>query len=410
VILNLFLKLAVRNLFRNKRRTLIAGTAIGIGLASLIFTDALIIGMEKNMIASATESFMGEAQIHRNGFRESLEVEKTIANKNNLVNRLENEKIVERFTQRTISFAMITSPANLSSVTMVGINPQTELHLSQIDEAITAGSYFTGHNQRDIVIGSKLAEILEVELGSRVVLTVAQAHSGDLSQEMFRISGIYYLNIKEMDRGMVFVRLNKAQEMLGLDDEIHQIALRFTRSEYARDRSLSFWGEYSQGDNQALSWIQLMPELELAFQFSHFSTFFVGLILFGVVALGIVNTLFMSLHERMFEFGVLRAVGTRALAMTKLILFEAGALAVLSIILGSILGFLVTYIIAEIGIDYTGIEFSGVTFRKLLFPVLNLDQFIIYPLAVFLFTLMVGLYPAIFAARMSPSQAMRRSF
>ncbi len=405
----LYLKLAIRNIFRNKRRTLIAGSAIGIGLAALIFTDALMIGMEKNMIASATESFLGEAQIHHRNFRESFEVEETIENKSELNEQLQEEEIVSRFTQRTLSFAMITSPANLASVTMVGIYPETEQYLSQVDEAIVTGSYFSGESERDIIIGSKLAEILEVELGSRVVLTVAQARSGNLTQEMFQISGIYHFNIKEMDQAMAFVRLSKAQEILGLGDGIHEIALRFTQSSYARDQNLYFWERYSRGGNEAVSWTVLLPELEAAFELSQFGTYIVGLILFGVVALGIVNTLFMSLHERMFEFGVMRAVGTSPLRMAQLILLEAGALAMISIILGLIMGYVITWIFMNTGIDYTGIEFSGVTFRKLLYPVLKIEQFITYPLAVLFFTVLVGLIPALSAAKLSPAKAMRRS-
>lgn len=408
--MRLYLKLAVRNLFRNKRRTFIAGTAIGIGLAALIFTDALIIGMEENMVASATETFLGDGQIHRAGFRESFAVESTIADQAEVIEQLKRESVVSRFTRRIMSFAMITSPSNFSSVNMVGIDPSSERYLSQIDEAITAGSYFAGNGKHDILIGSKLAEILEVGIGSRVVLTVAQAYSGDLSQEMFRVSGIYHFNVQEMDRSMVFVRLSQAQQMLGLGDGIHEIALRFADPGHGRDQSLPFWNRYSQHGNEAVSWTVLLPELEAAFELSHFMTWIVGLILFGVVALGIINTLFMSLHERMFEFGVLRAVGTRSSAMARLIIFEAGALAGLSIILGTVLGFLVTSITAKIGIDYTGIEFSGVTFRELLYPVLQADQFVIYPLAVFLFTVLMGLYPALFAAKMSPAKAMRRSF
>jgi ABC-type lipoprotein release transport system permease subunit len=405
----LYLKLAVRNIFRNKRRTLIAGSAIGIGLAALIFTDALIRGMEKNMIASATESFLGEGQIHREGFRETFDVEKTIENKSEVIKQLKAEKVVKRFTQRTLSFAMVTSPSNLASVTMVGIDPETEKYLSQIDEAIIKGTYFSGKSERDIVLGSKLAEILEVDLGSRVVLTVAQAKSGELSQEMFLLSGIYNFNIKEMDQSMVFVRLPKAQKMLDLGDQIHEIALRFTESSYARDQNWSFWERYSKGGNEAVSWTVLLPELEAAFELSHFATYIVGLILFGVVALGIVNTLFMSLHERMFEFGVMRAVGTSPFRMAQLILFEAGALAVLSMILGLFISFVIILITMKTGIDYTGIEFSGVTFRRLLYPELRIEQFIEYPLAVFLFTVLVGLFPAFSAAKLSPAKAMRRS-
>jgi ABC-type lipoprotein release transport system permease subunit len=243
-----------------------------------------------------------------------------------------------------------------------------------------------------------------------VVLTVAQAYSGDLSQEMFRISGIYHFNIKEMDRAMAFVRLPQAQHMLGLSDQVHEIVLRLSDGSLGRDLSLPVWERYSQNGNEAVSWTVLLPEVQAAFELSDFATWLIGLILFGVVALGIINTLFMSLHERMFEFGVLRAVGTRAFAMARLILLEAGALAAFSIILGAILGFLVTYVTMKIGINYTGIEFSGVTFRELLYPVLEVKQFIVYPLAVFVFTTLAGLYPAVFAAKLTPAKAMRRSF
>ncbi len=404
------IKLASRNIFRNKRRTFIAGTAIGIGLAALIFTDALVIGMENNMIASATESFMGEGQIHRKGFRESYDVEETIVGPDKIMQQLGQEPMVTHFTARTLSFAMMTSPANVSSVTMVGIDPATERHLSQIDEAMIRGEYFSGDNVRDIVIGDKLAEILEADIGSRVVLTVAQAHTGDLAQEMFRVSGIYHFNIREMDLAMAFIRLPKAQQMLNLDHGVHEIAILFKNETFGRNPDNPFWARYSQNGNEAVPWTVLMPMLAKSIEVSQFATFLVGVILFGVVALGIVNTLFMSMHERMFEFGVLRAVGTRAMAMARLIVIEAGTLAALSIVLGAIMGLIVTAIVMHTGINYTGIEFAGVTFRKLLYPVLTVKQFILYPAIVFVFTLLVALYPAAYAARLSPSKAMRRSF
>jgi lipoprotein-releasing system permease protein len=408
--MQLYLKLAVRNLLRNKRRSFIAGTAIGIGLAALIFTDALMVGMERNMIASATESFMGDGQIHRAGYRESFDVEKTINQRLEVISSLERETIVRHFSPRVFSFAMITSPSNVSSVSLVGIDPDKERYLSQVDEAVTSGSFFSGTGAHDLVIGDKLAEILEVGLGDRLVLTVAQANSGDLSQELFRVSGIYHLNIQEMDQAMAFVRLPQAQKMLGLGEEIHEIALRFVDSRYGEESNLPFWQRYSRFGNEAVGWPVLMPELKSAFDLASFATLFVGVILFGVVALGIINTLFMSLHERMFEFGVLRAVGTRSSVMALLIVFEAGALAVLSIVLGIILGSLVTGIMTKIGINYVGIEFSGVTFRRLLYPVFQVKQFLLYPLVVFIFTVLVGLYPAVYAARMKPAKAMRRSF
>jgi len=403
-----FIKLAWRNLFRNKRRSLIAGIAIGLGLASLIFVDALIIGMKDNMVASATSSFLGEGQIHHKDFRKTQSVENTIHAQDWIVSSLKKEDIVEHFTLRVMNMGMINSAANMSSINLVGVDPETEKFLSQVDDAIIKGSFFAEKKKRDILIGSKLAEILEVELGDRVVVTVSQAETGDLSQEMFRISGIYHFNVQEMDRGMAFIQLKKAQEMFGIGDNVHEIAIRFTSTQYGRNEKLPFWDKYSQHGNEALGWTELMPQLKAALELSSFSTYLTGLILFGVVSLGIINTLFMSLYERMFEFGVLRAVGTRPFGIAQLILFEAGALAILSIVLGNIFGFVLTYIMSKVGIDYTGIEFAGVTFRELLYPVLEFQQFIYYPIWVFVLTVIVGIYPAVYAARLSPANAMRK--
>ncbi|MBN1155036.1 ABC transporter permease [candidate division KSB1 bacterium] len=403
-----YIKLAWRNLLRNKRRSIIAGTAMGLGLASLIFVDALVIGMGDNMVASATSSFLGDGQIHHKDFRTTQSVEETIRESEQLVTSLRQEEIVQHFTLRAMNVGMINSAANMSAINLVGVNPETEHYLSQIDDAIKEGSFFADNGERDILIGSKLAENLEVELGDRVVVTVTQAHTGDLSQEMFRISGIYHFNIQEMDRGMAFVQLSKAQEMFGIGDDVHEIAIKFIDANYGRNESLPFWNRYSKNGNEALGWTRLMPQLKAALELTSFSTFIMGLILLGVVSIGIINTLFMSLYERMFEFGVLRAVGTRPFGIAKLILFEAGALAILSIVIGNIFGLIITYIMSKVGFDYTGIEYAGVTFLELIYPVLHIKQFIIYPIWVFVLTIIVGIYPAVFAARLVPANMIRK--
>lgn len=366
--------------------------------------------MEENMIAAATSTFLGDGQIHRRGFRETYEVDRVIDNLDDVLVGLERDSRVAHFSVRLLSFGMITSPANVNSVSVVGVEPSREKFLSSIDNNIIAGSYFEEVTEREIVIGSKLAEILEVALGDRLVLTVAQAGSGDLAQEMFRVAGIFYLNVDEIDRGLAFIRLPKARQMLGLPGGAHEIALRFINNKIGRDEGNPFWRKYSRDDNEAVGWTVILPQLKAALELSQFSVLIIGVILFLVVALGIINTLFMSFHERTFEFGVLRALGTQPLAMARLILFEAGSLAVVSIVLGTLIGFVVTYLVTFTGIDYTGIEFAGVTYRELIYPIMQIRQFLFYPVWVFVFTVVIGMYPAWYAARMSPVKAMRRTF
>jgi ABC-type antimicrobial peptide transport system permease subunit len=214
-----------------------------------------------------------------------------------------------------------------------------------------------------------------------------------------------------MDRGMAFVNLNRAQNMLNLGNKVHEIAIKFIDINMAQNKDLYFWNKFSINNNEAIGWPIILPQLDLTYQITDMIMVIMALILFGIVSLGIVNTLFMSLHERMFEFGVLRAVGTRPIIMGQLILFEAGSLAVIASVLGSILGFVVTYIMAQTGLDYlSGIDYAGATFRDPLYPVLTIMQFIKYPIGLFVFTILVALIPAWSAAKMKPAEAMRKSF
>jgi putative ABC transport system permease protein len=405
----LYIKLAWRNIFRNKRRTIIASTAIGIALACLLFFDSVMIGMENSLVESVTSSFLGQAEIHRQGFRATQESDLTINNLNKVTASLAQERIVDKFSVRTLSIGMITSPQNLSSVMLVGVDPEKEKFLSTVDESITQGDFFKGNDTRDIVIGSELADVLGVALDDRVVVTVSQAKGGDLAQDLFRVSGIFTTGTKEMDNGMIFVHLSKAQAMLGIPGQAHEIAVKFTDLRYAADDKLFFWGKYSTDGNEAVSWGTLLPSLKGVFEFTGVLRLVMSAILMFLVLFSIINTLFMSLYERLFELGVLRAVGTKPWGVIKLMLSEAGALGVLSIIVGMTLGLIVTGLTAAVGIDYRGIEFAGATIQNLLYPVMKPFQFIVYPIGLFIFTLIVGLYPAVTAARMSIVDAIHKS-
>ncbi|MBN2382892.1 ABC transporter permease [bacterium] len=406
----LFLRLAWRNIFRNTRRTVLSGLAIGIGLAALILTDALIIGMEEHMIRMTTDTLLGQGQIHATDFRQTFAVEKTIPDGQKILDQLAAEHIIRSYTPRTTCYAMISSPANVDSIMLYGIDPEREPTVSKLGEMIIDGSFLAEGPENRVMIGSKLAESLEVTVGDRIVLTVAQAQTGELSQEMYRIGAIFQYDIRDLDRGLAFIHLEKAQKMLGLGQEIHEIAFHFTDIHMSRDRSLPFWKNYSKPGTIAESWMDILSELEALLKLSQYSVLIAAFILFGVVSLGIMNTLFMSLYERMFEFGVLRAVGTRPCKLALIIIGEAGAISVISIVIGIIIGFLVTLLLIWVGIDYRGLEFGGVAFREKLYPVLTVWQFIIYPFWLFVFTCLIGIYPAIYAARITPATAMRKSF
>jgi ABC-type lipoprotein release transport system permease subunit len=405
----MMLKLAWRNIFRNRRRTLLAGLAVGVCLGSLIFVDGLYIGMFQSMVRTSTDSFMGQGQIHAEGFRGTYEVENTIRDSDTVMSGLASEEIVTQYSPRTLSYGMLTSAANVGAAVLYGIDPVREKDLSRLDEAVREGGFIEPDGLGQILIGSKAAEVLEVGIGDRLVVTVARAETGELSQEMFRVAGIFHFNVREADSAMAYIHIRKAQEMLGLGRQVHEIALRFKDIEMAGDRSMGFWSRYSAGGNEALGWRDLISQLDSIMEMVNVSTVITLTLIFGIVALTIMNTLFMSLYERMFEFGVLRAVGTRPVSLASIILLESFSLSVISILIGSLLGALVSWYFSVYGIDYIGIEFAGVTFVELLHPVLKIKQFTLFPVLIIIFSLVAAIYPAIYAARLRPAEAMRKS-
>jgi ABC-type lipoprotein release transport system permease subunit len=217
------------------------------------------------------------------------------------------------------------------------------------------------------------------------------------------------MGIREADSGMAFININQSQDLLALGHDIHEIALKFEDINNAGNRSLMFWRKYSREGNEAIGWRDLVPQLDSVIEMTDISTVIMSFLVFTIVAVTIMNSLFMSLYERMFEFGILRAVGTRPVNMALIIIFEAAILSLISILIGLVIGFLVMQILSVYGINYRGIEFAGVTITELIYPEFALRQFTFFPLLIFIFSLIAALYPAVFAAKITPARAMQRS-
>jgi ABC-type lipoprotein release transport system permease subunit len=405
----LLLKIARRNLLRNRRRTGLAAVAIGVGLAALMFTDALVVGLKENMVRAATDTFLGHAQVHVAGFRRALDVELVIRNRKEVLAAVEAERGVAAYASRVCSFAMVSTPTDSSAVLLYGIDARREPPISKMDEAIVRGAYLQSDDERRILIGETLARTLGVDVGERVVLTAAQAGSGDLNQDMARVAGVYRFGVADLDGAVVFAPLRVAQRLMGIGDEVHEIALQFRDLGDATARLSALRARRDGDGNEYLLWRDLVPELGAALDMSDYSTAIVGAILFAVAALITMNTLFMSLYERMFEFGVLRALGTGPAKMGALVLLESAALAVVSIVIGVAVGFAATWTVSHTGINYVGIEYAGVTLRDPVRPFVRLHQFTVLPASVFLLTVLAAAYPALYAARLTPARAMRRT-
>ncbi|MBL6989518.1 MAG: ABC transporter permease [Bacteriovoracaceae bacterium] len=404
----LLIKLGLRNILRNKRRTILAALAISLGLTSLILTDGIMIGMSQSLVRLVTSSFLGHAQINAKNYRDAFEVDKSINNLAATTASLNNEKTIQSFALRTQTLAMLSSASNVSNIVLFGIQKEKEMGISMIKQSLLQGS-LENLSDQGVIIGDQLAQKMEIGLGEKLIVTVAQVGTGELSQEMFKVEGIFSFNAKEMDRGIAFISLSSSQRLLNINNRVHSIILKFKNILDSSNLKSPFWKKYSAGGNEALSWRQISPGIDSMIEMGKYSTAIIAAILFLIVVLGIMNTIFMSLHERTFEFGVMRAIGSRPGKIILLILTETSLLGIFSIVIGVIFSLFSGKLLSMYGLDYTGIELGGVTMQEPLYFVYETSQFIIYPICIYFFTLISGIYPSIHAAKITLVDAMKKS-
>ncbi len=404
----LTIKLAWRNLFRNTRRTVLTCTLIGFSLAALILTDGMVLGMVDVMIGSITHTLAGEAQIHRKGFLENLDVDLYLKEPDSIFDIIDQDSAVAEYAPRVMAGGMFASSYNAVGGLVYGVDSVRETGVSKIKDAIVQGKYLSG-DDREILIGKPMAELLEVELGDRIVVTAAEVDSGEIAQELFRVTGMFEFGPRELDENIVFINLDKAQQLLAMERKIHQIAVRFKRAADAKNRELTLYQSLNDGKTEALGWLDFEPSLGAMLEMTNYTTLIAGMILFLLASLGVVNSMFMSIYERIYEFGVAKAIGTTPRQIILLVLSEALFLGVISCFFGAIFGYGLGTYYAENGIPMGRMEVSGVVLDGNLNTKLALEQFIKFPIYVILLTVIAALYPAIFAARIVPSAALQRS-
>ena len=404
----MLLKLAWRNLWRNRTRTWLSALVIAIGLVAMIFMDTMMVGMNTNMVKNATDSLMGHAQMHALGFRDEQDVKLTINDLDQALLQLEKHPDLKARSLRIVTQSMLSSSGGGEPVFSLGVDPEEEQLLSKFDEAIIEGEYLDSVSGQKLILGWKHAEKLELGLGDRLVLTAADAKSGEMVQELFRLSGIFKTGEEKMDASMVLVARKTLQSMLKLEGRIHQIALRYSKLTQDGTPVNTLKKPDDSSKNELLLWTELMPSLYMISQMTDLSMAIMGTILFLIIALGITNTLLMGLYERMFEFGVIKSIGTTPWQAARIMLFEAVCLGFVSIIVGLILALFVTALFANYGIDYIGIEFSGVTFQEKIYPSYKWSRLVLYPFMSLGFTILASLYPAFKLWKMLPVEALRK--
>ncbi len=402
----LTLKLAWRNLFRNARRTILTVLLIGFSLAAMILADGSIAGMTRSMIDTVTETLFGEVQVHHPGYLESYEAALYIEEGAEVLAEVLRDPNVAAAAPRVQAAGMMSSPYNVIGGQVLGVDADAELGVSKIAEAVIEGRYLSGERS-EVLIGAELQQQLEVELGDRLVITLAESDSGELAQALFRISGVLDFNMKELNEGVVVVNLPELQRVLAMEGHYHQIVVQLVDRDLADDPAMSLYGMNSDSV-EVVSWLDANPQISAILGMTTYSSLIVGTILFFLASLGVINSMFMSIFERLYELGVIKAVGTKPWQIMLLVILEAGLIGLLACAMGMALGGAAGYYFSIHGIPMGEIELEGINVGHIVTVVLP-RHFIDFPVFVLVLTIVAALYPARFASRIVPALALKRT-
>ena len=405
----LLIQLAWRNLFRNGRRTFLTCLLLTSSLVVIILMDGLILGMLGVMVGGITQTLEGEAQIYKAGFRDRFDSTLYLESPQSILNVLNQDETLLAYAPRVVVPAVIGSSYNSLGGMVYGVDPEKEAATSRLRQALIEGEYLSD-KPRALLMGRLMAEKLEIGIGDRVVLTASAVDNNELVQGLFRVSGIVQFGPKELDESFVFIHIKGAQALFQLGDGLHQIALRFKDFEDANRSDLALASKIEGENIEFKGWLALQPGIGAMLEMTSYSTLIIGTVLFLFASLGVINAIFMSIYERLYELAIAKAIGTRPAFIGGLIVLEAFGLALISCSIGLPIAYCLMTYFAGSGLPLGGnIEFSGVVLGGRLYPELALHQFVQFPVYVILLTLVAAIYPALFAARIAPARSLQKA-
>lgn len=405
-ILPLLATLAFRNVLRNPRRSLLTFAAISVGLGSALVLAALARGMAERMARDAMYTLTGHVQIHAPGFRDDPVVSYRFAEPGEGLRKVLGQPPVVRWSTRVRVPAVLMSERDSAGISLVGIDPESEKGLSFAGDPPEVGRALSDPNDPGIVVGQKMLEVLQTEVGKRIVV-MTQDVEGHVADRGFRIVGAFDTELEATERSYGFVGRATAQKFLGIGEEVSEIAL-ITNDYSMLDGITASLREAAQGLDVS-EWRDLEPLISamLSLQDGFLTIWFVIVIV--TVAFGLVNTLFMAIMERTREIGLVQALGLRPRALMVEVVIESLVLLVLGSVAGVLFAFGGIYLLRD-GIDISqfaeGAQAIGL--GSIVYPTIHIADFVVGTILVLLIGVLSSVYPAWRSTRLNPVEALRQ--
>ena len=398
------LKMAYRDLGRNRRRSFFSALALGMGLALLLLMAAVVEGEMRGSLESTIRLESGHLQVRAGTYDEvktSLAWDDLIENPSGIAAQIAALPQVEVATPRLFASGIVSVGDETEGVRVIGVEPSSAAN-APVRDGLVAGDFPAADDREGVLLGQPLADRLSLHVGDNLTLLI-NTSNGDVDQQAFTIRGLYSTRTPTYDDRTVFLPLAKAQAFTRAEDHASTILVILHDREQAEAVAAALQGP----GLQTVTWQKANELLIQTEQFAKASMVVLYLIVLGVTATVIVNTLVMAVFERTREIGILSAIGMRQRRIMAMFFAESGLLGVGGIALGLAIGGLLVAYATNQGFYIGNMGVTGMMLGERIYAYLTVQDTLTLTVVAFIVTLLAALYPAWLAARLEPVEALR---
>ncbi len=400
------IKIGWRNIWRNKKRSLVVILSIVLGLYGGLIISSLMITLNSQRMNTAINTYLADIQIHDKEFSKEYSLSDTISNIYYLEEKLKKDNRVKAYSKRVVINGMLSNSTGSYGVNVLGINPESEMKVTNVYTKIIEGDYFESKRSNTMVVGKKLADKLNLRLRSKVVIAF-QDVNGDITSLLFRIEGIFKSGNGMFDDYNVFVKNNSIFSNLPDLNGYHEIPILTINDDVTESLKLDL-----QKINNTLDvkfWGDIAVELAYANKMMSSFLYIFMLIVLSGLSFGIINTMLMAILERKKEIGMLMSIGMSKIYIFLMICLETVFLSLVAIPFSVLITYITIDYFSVSGIDLSvvgsGLENFGI--GTILYLKLPNEYYFNLSLLVILISFISSMFPAIRALKINPAEATK---
>ena len=407
--MSLTLRFAWRNLWRNRRRTLLTIVAVGFGVSLVIGSMSLRQGAYASVVDLAVHVMTGHVQVQPRAYVDEPILRHDIPQASMLAQQLREQLPHAAVATRANGFALLASERQTLATSVIGVEVAREPQVSAIPGDVRTGRFLESDTAQEIILGEVLARNLEAKVGD-VLTLLGTGRDGSVAAATLTVVGVFRSGVPEIDRQLAQIPLSTFQQIFAMGDGAHAIVVRAEdRADVAVLRNRVQTGLAAQTGLTALGWDELLPGTRELIDFDFAASFVFYIALIVVITVGILNTFIMSVLERTREFGMVLALGIAPGQLVRVVLAETVMLLMLGIALGIFVGAAFDIYFLTYGFVIPGMAeiARGFGLPERLYPVMSASTLLTGPALVLAFSLVVASLPALRLRKLVPIEAMR---